>query len=110
MLGAVQKGRQPDVAAVAPALRDEITGHCVEYLLRARRKGAPVDSVARFHLANGARLERLNWMGDPSKAGIRRSLGLMVNYVYRPEDVERNHEAYAKRGKIVAAPRFARRR
>ena len=110
LLGAVQKGRQPDVAAVSPALRDEITGHCVEYLLRARRRGAPVDSVARFHLANGARLERLNWMGDPSKAGIRRSLGLMVNYVYRPDDVERNHEAYAKRGKIVAAPRFGRKR
>jgi malonyl-CoA decarboxylase len=109
LLGAVQKGRQPDVAAVS-ALRDEITGHCVEYLLRARRKGVPWDSVARFHLANGARLERLNWMGDPSKAGIRRSLGLMVNYVYRPDDVERNHEAYAKRGKIVAAPRFGRRR
>jgi malonyl-CoA decarboxylase len=109
LLAAVQKGRQPDVAAIS-ALRDEITGHCVEYLLRARRKGVPWDSVARFHLANGARLERLNWMGDPSKAGIRRSLGLMVNYVYRPEDVERNHEAYAKRGKIVAAPRFGRRR
>ena len=74
------------------------------------RKGAPWDSVARFHLANGARLERLNWMGEPSKTGIRRSLGLMVNYVYRPDDVERNHEAYAKRGKIVAAPRFGRHR
>jgi malonyl-CoA decarboxylase len=110
VLAVVQKGRLPDVGGLSPSLRDEITGHCVEYLLRARRKGAPVDSVARFHLANGARLERLNWMGDPSKAGIRRSLGLMVNYVYRPEDVERNHEAYAKRGKIVAAPRFARRR
>jgi malonyl-CoA decarboxylase len=54
--------------------------------------------VARFHLANGARLERLNWMGDPSKTGIRRSLGLMVNYTYRRADLERNHEAYLKRG------------
>jgi malonyl-CoA decarboxylase len=110
MLAAVQKGRQPDVGAASPSLREEITGHCVEYLLRARHKGAPVDSVARFHLANGARLERLNWMGDPSKAGIRRSLGLMVNYVYRRADLERNHETYAKHGKIVAAPRFGRAR
>ena len=47
-------------------------------------------------------------MGDPSKAGIRRSLGLMVNYVYRRADVERNHEAYAKQGKVVASPRFGR--
>jgi malonyl-CoA decarboxylase len=108
MLAGVKKGRVPDVGAVSPSLRGEITAHCVEYLLRARRNGAPVDSVARFHLANGARLERLNWMGDPSKAGIRRSLGLMVNYVYRRADVERNHEAYAKHGKIVASPRFGR--
>jgi malonyl-CoA decarboxylase len=110
VLAAVQKGRVPDVASVSGKLRDEITVQCVEYLLRARRKGAPVDSVARFHLANGARLERLNWMGDPSKAGVRRSLGLMVNYVYRRADLERNHEAYVKRGKVVAAPRFGRAR
>jgi malonyl-CoA decarboxylase len=106
LLAAVQQEPLPDVGAASPALREEITALCVEYLLRARRNGAPVDSVARFHLANGARLERLNWMGDPSKTGLRRSLGLMVNYVYRPSDVERNHEAYAKRGKVVAAPRF----
>jgi malonyl-CoA decarboxylase len=106
----VQKGSLPDIASVSNKLRDEITTHCVEYLLRARRKGAPVDSVARFHLANGARLERLNWMGDPSKVGIRRSLGLMVNYVYRRADLERNHEAYVKRGKVVAAPRFGKQR
>ena len=110
LLAAVQKGSLPDIGASPATLRSEITQHCVEYLLRARRKNAPADSVARFHLANGARLERLNWMGDPSKTGIRRSLGLMVNYVYRPDDLERNHEAYAKRGKIVASPRFGRRR
>jgi malonyl-CoA decarboxylase len=110
LLAKVQSGRLPDVASVSNRLRDEITAHCIEYLLRARRNGAPVDSVARFHLANGARLERLNWMGDPSKAGLRRSLGLMVNYVYRRADLERNHEAYVKRGKVVAAPRFGRAR
>ena len=107
LLGAVRKARVPDLGTVSGSLRDEITGHCVEYLLRARRNGAPVDAVERFHLANGARLERLNWMGDPSKNGVRGSLGLMVNYVYRRADLERNHESYAKRGKIVAAPRFA---
>ena len=103
-----RKGTVPDVGAVSPALRAEITAQCVDYLIRARRDGAPADSVARFHLANGARLERLNWMGDPSHAGIRRSLGLMVNYVYRRSDVERNHEAYAKHGKVIVAPRFGR--
>ncbi len=110
LLAGMTEGAVPDVGAASPALRAEITAHCVEYLLHARRHGLPVDSVARFHLANGARLERLNWMGDPSKAGIRRSMGLMVNYVYRLAEVERNHEAYAKHGKVVASPRFGKAR
>ena len=108
LLAGLRNGVVPHDGAVSSSLRPEITRHCVDYLLRARRDGAPADSVARFHLANGARLERLNWMGDPSNAGIKRSLGLMVNYVYRRGDVERNHEAYAKQGKVVAAPRFGR--
>ncbi|HWY72057.1 MAG TPA: malonyl-CoA decarboxylase family protein, partial [Burkholderiaceae bacterium] len=53
-----------------------------------------------------ARLERLNWLGDTSPSGMRRSAGLMVNYVYRLDEVERNHEAYAKDGRIAAAKRF----
>lgn len=108
LLAGTENGTASDVGAVLPPLRAEIIAHCVDYLLRARHNGAPADAVARFHLANGARLERLNWMGDPSGAGIRRSLGLMVNYVYRRADVERNHEAYARHGKIVASPRFGR--
>jgi malonyl-CoA decarboxylase len=108
LLARVNDETVPDMAGISPALRAEITAHCVEYLLRAKRNGQPVDPVARFHLANGARLERLNWMGDPSRAGIRRSLGLMVNYVYRLADVERNHEAYARHGKVVVSPRFGK--
>jgi len=108
LLASLNDTTVPDIAGVSAALRAEITSHGVEYLLRAKRNGLPMDSVARFHLANGARLERLNWMGDPSKAGIRRSLGLMVNYVYRLADVERNHEAYARHGKVVASSRFGK--
>ena len=62
--------------------------------------------MARFHLGNGARLERLNWLGDTSATGLRRSAGLMVNYVYDLDDLERNHEAYAKNHLIIAARRF----
>ena len=91
-----------DVPSLEP-LRPEITTLCAYYLLRAKRGAHPLDPVARFHLANGARLERLNWMGDRSVAGIRQSLGLTVNYVYRLRDVERNHESYAKTGKVVAS-------
>ena len=63
----------------------------------------PLDSVARFHLRNGARLERIDWMGDTSATGMKRSAGLMVNYVYRLDELERNHETYRKEGKVNAA-------
>ena len=74
------------------------------YYLRARNDcGMPVDAVARFHLGNGARLERINWLADESDQGMRRSAGLMVNYTYDLELVEKNHEAYVKDGEIAAS-------
>jgi malonyl-CoA decarboxylase len=79
---------------------------CAHYLLHAKQGRDPLDPVARFHLGNGARLERLNWLGDTSPSGMRQSAGLMVNYVYRLDEVERNHEGYAKDGRIVAGRRF----
>ncbi|MCO5162713.1 MAG: malonyl-CoA decarboxylase [Mesorhizobium sp.] len=65
--------------------------------------GVPLDPVARFHLGNGARLERVNWLADLSSSGLRGSYGVMVNYLYRPEDIERNHEAFANSGRVVAS-------
>ncbi|MGE3149028.1 MAG: malonyl-CoA decarboxylase [Pseudorhodoplanes sp.] len=74
------------------------------YFLHARNKnGLPQDAVARFHLGNGARLEQLNWLGDGSEKGIAQSFGLMVNYQYDLEDIEKNHEAYAENCKIVTS-------
>jgi malonyl-CoA decarboxylase len=92
---------EPD--AIAGELRGAISRLCAYYLLHAKRGTEPLDPVARFHLANGARLERLNWMGDTSRAGLRQSLGLMVNYVYRLADVEENHEAYARQYRIAVS-------
>jgi malonyl-CoA decarboxylase len=89
-------------------LRAEVSRLCAYYLLYARQNKAPLDPVARFHLANGARLERLNWLGDTSDNGMRRSLGLMANYVYRSADMERNHEAYARDYTIIAAHELER--
>jgi malonyl-CoA decarboxylase len=90
-------------------VKEEIMALCAEYLLHAKRPDrAPLDSVARFHLANGARLERINWMGDRSPTGIRRSFGLTANYVYRRDDVEKNHEAYARGFRVVAARSLVR--
>ena len=94
----------PSALAAAPdAARDEIMRLCAYYLLRAKRGHAPLDPVARFHLANGARLARLNWGGDLSSAGFASSLGITANYLYRMADVEENHEAYAKDFKVVAS-------
>jgi malonyl-CoA decarboxylase len=74
------------------------------YFLKARTsKGRPIDSVARFHLGNGARLERIDWLGDLSPKGLRESAGIMVNYLYRLEDIEKNHEAFANQGVIAAS-------
>jgi malonyl-CoA decarboxylase len=86
--------------ALAPALRRL----CARYLLQEKRDGKPLDSVARFHLANGARIERLNWLADTSPKGLQESAGLMVNYLYRLVDIEANHEAYVAEGRIAAAP------
>jgi len=75
-----------------------------EYYLAARTgAGRPVDPVARFHLGNGARLERINWLGDKSARGLRQSHGIMVNYLYELSDIEKNHEAYINEGKIAAS-------
>jgi len=73
------------------------------YFLRAKTsRGQPVDPVARFHLGNGARLERINWLGDTSEKAIAQGAGLMVNYQYDLDDIEKNHEAYAE-GRVVVA-------
>jgi malonyl-CoA decarboxylase len=79
---------------------------CAHYLLHAKQDQEPRDPTARFHLVNGARLARLNWLGDTSATGIRQSAGMMVNYVYRLAEVERNHEAYARDRTVVASRRF----
>ena len=83
-------------------LEEQLIPLCAHYLVSGKKQGKPIDSVARFHLRNGARLERINWMGDTSVTGMRRSAGLMVNYVYRLDELERNHESYRHDGKVAA--------
>ena len=62
-----------------------------------------MDPVARFHLGNGARLERINGHADGSPKGEKQSFGIMVNYVYDLGDVEKNHEEYVNRHRVVAS-------
>ena len=60
--------------------------------------------MARFHLGNGASLDRINWLADSSEHGMSRSAGLMVNYVYSLAELEKNHERYFRERAVVAAP------
>lgn len=90
------------------SLKEALLPLAAEYFLTARtRRGKPVDPVARFHLGNGARLERINWLGDKSAKGIRQAHGLMVNYLYDLKYIEQNHEAFVNDG-IMAASRTVR--
>jgi malonyl-CoA decarboxylase len=84
-------------------LRGLLVPLCAYYLLHARHDAEPLDPVARFHLKNGASLERIHWLGDTSTTGRERSAGLMTNYVYRLADVEGNHERYVKDHEIAAS-------
>ena len=68
-----------------------------------REDNNAIDAVAHFHLTNGAVVERLNWLGDRSKNGLRQSAGIMVNYLYDLAAIDVNHEAYADGGKITAS-------
>ncbi|MFT2214546.1 malonyl-CoA decarboxylase [Rhizobium giardinii] len=74
------------------------------FLIERTPEGRPVDSVARFHLGNGARLERLNFLGDRSAKALQQAQGMMVNYLYKLDDIVANHEALAQRGEVIASP------
>src|SRR5207245_9897069 len=89
---------------IAATLREPLLRLCARYLLHARApSGRALDPVAHFHLSNGARVERLNWLGDVSAKGLQQSAGIMVNYLYRLGDIEANHEAYRDEGRVAAS-------
>ncbi|MDX0344482.1 MCD, Malonyl-CoA decarboxylase MCD [Sinorhizobium meliloti] len=108
-LAALDEPDWADQAEIAAAIQPSLTAAAAWYFLRARnRNGKTVDPVARFHLGNGARLERINFLGDRSERAMRQAHGLMVNYLYKLDDIETNHEAFATRGEVVAAPAIRR--
>jgi malonyl-CoA decarboxylase len=99
---------KPTESEWPPELKQRLLALCAWYLLNVKRGAEPLDSVARFHLRNGARVERINWMADPSTGGMRQSAGLMTNYLYELNSLQRNHELYARTGEISAAGRIER--
>ena len=91
----------------AAALRPVLMRACAQYLVRVKQRKQPADSVARFHLRNGAHLERINWLGDVSPNGLRQSHGLLVNYVYDEAEIPSNHDAYVHEGAVAHSPAVA---
>jgi malonyl-CoA decarboxylase len=113
-------GEVPD-AAVLAALRQRGGGRtrpgvkrlrgprlrlCATYLTGAEGPKGSIDPVARFHLmiSNGARIERVNWLGNVASRGIEESYGIKVRHLYDPKTIEANHGALAHDGMVVCLP------
>ncbi|MEO8487195.1 MAG: malonyl-CoA decarboxylase family protein, partial [Betaproteobacteria bacterium] len=112
-LRAVARELNPDIASMAgdaanaarslAPVKEPLMRLCATYLLQRGDGSEPtLNPVAKFHLNNGARLERINWMADASRQGLRESLGMMVNYLYVPRAIQSNHQKFV-RGEIVAS-------
>ena len=91
--------------AICKALEPIMLRLAADYLLNQRRKnkGTALDSVAHFHLSNGAQIEKINWLADCSNRGIKQSAGMMVNYLYGVEQILENHESYITGNEIPAS-------
>ena len=88
---------------ISESLKTPITKLCVYYLLKEKRGKGAYDSVANFHLTNGARIERINWLADISRRGIENSLGMMANYSYELSCIDGNHRNYITHGEVAAS-------
>ncbi|HEY9163707.1 MAG TPA: malonyl-CoA decarboxylase, partial [Magnetovibrio sp.] len=83
--------------------KDDLVRLAAHYLVHEKSKGRPLDAVARFHLGNGARIERINWMGDTSERALRQSSGMLVNYLYDLRKIENYHEAFVNEGVVACS-------
>ena len=92
-----------DDEQVSEVLREPLLRLCAHYLLHEKRGGGTsTDSVAHFHLNNGAQVEQLNWQADMSARGLEQSAGVMLNYLYNLKTIDSNHESY-RAGEDVTA-------
>ena len=103
-LDALDRPDWADDAETAEQVKAAMLPLAAYYFLEVKgTRSHPLDPVARFHLGNGAQLERLNFLGDRSEKGMQQSHGLMVNYLYALDRIEANHEAYAEKGRVAAS-------
>jgi malonyl-CoA decarboxylase len=95
----LESDRWWNAPAQSEKLRVPLLRLCARYL--TRQPSIRIDPVARFHLGNGARLERINWLGNTEPRALQESFGIMVNYLYDHDSIEGNHEAFVRDGTIV---------
>ena len=100
----LQTKRWSEAPALIEALRGPMTKLAVHFVTQVKQGKLPHDPVARFHLGNGARVERLNWVADISAKGFNQSYSMMVNYRYIPEAIEENVDRYGEAGEVVVGP------
>jgi malonyl-CoA decarboxylase len=91
-----------DADTDAKAHEQALSKCAAQYLALEMKDGQPLDAVAKFHLGNGARVERINWAADPSAKGIKQSLGLMVNYLYDLRQIDKYRQSL-QAGKIACS-------
>ncbi len=104
----VDRVREPMGRVVDAQVHDALLKLCAHYLLRVKSGLLPRDSVARFHLGNGAQLYGLHGAADLSVKGREQSAGIMANYLYDLPSIEENHEAYFDQGKIAVSRTVSR--
>jgi len=88
------------------AIRGPLMRLCATYLSEAKCGTRVLDPVAHFHLSNGASIKQIDWLADTSPKGFRQSAGMMVNYLYRSGQIEKNHEAYSAEGVVRKSGSF----
>jgi malonyl-CoA decarboxylase len=103
-LARLERSERPGEVETSAEMERELLSLCAYYLLRVKRGGEPADPVARFHMRNGACLERINWLGDTSVAGMERAAGMMVNYLYRRNNPRCRYNAATREQGMNASP------
>ena len=114
-LDALRKRYGNDLRSLADAVQEDKLAagdrarleECAAAFLTQANATGHGDPVARFHLDNGARLERINADADLSAKGLRDSFGVMVNYLYELSKVESNHEQFVH-GRVVRSRQINR--
>ena len=111
-LGQLVAGEWTKEVTVARRTNEGLAQLAARYLTQAKASRGdgrlPLDPVARFHLGNGARIERINPLGDASAKGLKQSIGVMVNYLYDLDELEHNVESFAREGAIATSAAIRR--